>query len=138
MTPETFAIATLTVAIAILLLVELSVPFGGIRRWLLSGPHVETDDPVYGPWWVVDGDGARDGEAHATPQRAAAQLTAGQRVRAWGGEWISCPYCTGAWAAAAILGLLAVDRGTDVLWYWPAVWAAASMLVVTVRAIGER
>lgn len=137
MTPALFAALTAGCALAIMLVVELQVPLGGVRRFLVSGPHVETEDPVYGPWWVVDERGERVGEGHATPSRAAAQLTAGERVRAWGGELVECPWCAGAYVTAAALALAALHYGADVLWFWPAVWFASALTVVVARAVGN-
>lgn len=135
MTPALFVTVSASVAIAILLVVELAFPLGGVRRWLLQGPHVETTDEVHGPWFVVR-DGARDG-GHRSPAAAAAELSIGERVRAWLADMWSCPWCSGGWLSLIALALVAVDRGADVLWFWPAVWFCSSALVVVIRRAAE-
>lgn len=141
MTPELFLTLAASCAIAILLVVELRVPVAPIRRWAQTGPQVVSERDE-GPWVVrrLDPDTRqwhRDPEAHPSPSAAAAHLTAAERFRAWLGELMECPYCTGAWLTAAALGVAAVDRGADVLVYWPALWFTSAVLVVTARRIGE-
>lgn len=135
MTPALFATLSATTALAILLVTDLSVPFGPVRRWLQRGPHVETVDEVDGPWFVVR-DGARDA-GHVSPSAAAAHLSAGERMRAWGGELVSCPWCSGAWVAAAVLLVASIHYGANLLWYWPAVWFTSSAAVVVVHRLAD-
>lgn len=134
-TVELFAVLVASVAIAILLVVELQFPLGAPRRWLLQGRHVETTDNVHGPWFVVR-DRERDG-GHRSPAAAAAELSAGERVRAWLADIVSCPWCSGGWLSLGTLIAVAVDRGADVLWFWPALWFCSAAAAVVMRRVAE-
>lgn len=140
MTVQLFATLAASVALAILLVVELKVPLGGVRRWLQQGPHVETTDETHGPWYVVrwspGGEEYRD-DGHRSPGAAAAELSAGERVRSWLAEMWTCPYCAGGWLSLLALALAAIEYGADVLWYWPAVWVTSAFAVVVARAVGN-
>jgi uncharacterized protein DUF1360 len=121
-------------AILILLMVDLAFPLGPVRRWLNAGPHVGAASEQ-GPWFVVGG--PHEGGPYDSPQKAAVQLTTAQRVRAWGGELTSCPWCFGGWATL-VASLAFIDAGWMVrLSWWPLVWLAASSTVVVLDAIAE-
>lgn len=115
--------------LGILLLTELSFPFGPLRDWFQSGPYVAKGSEG---WAVVDGD-----EIRPASSRGAARGHLGfvNLARSFVGELISCSWCTGAWVALFFTAVFV--PGWDRLAWWPALWLASSATVVVLDRIAE-
>lgn len=147
MTVELFAALAAGCAMAILLVVELRVPFEPVRRWLSRGRHVVAERSD-GPWFVVEWDretyswfrvtdDAGEPVPHPAPEVAQAHLTGPERARAWLADLAQCPWCSGAYVTAAALGVTALAYGADVAWFWLPLWWCSSALVVVLGRVAE-
>lgn len=138
MTPPAFFALVGGSAMAILLVTTLRVPFAGVRRLLRSGKYIAHEDEATGPWWVEEGGEPVDGVEYETLGEASRQLTTVERVRAWGGELVGCPWCTGGWLTGAAVGGYAavVGDATALLWWLPC-WFAAGLLAVVARVLTD-
>lgn len=134
MTGETFVRIWPACTVLILLLTELAVPFGPLRRWLLAGPHVAAQSEQ-GPWYI-DGGGKTAGP-FPTPREAAGHLTLGERIRSTAGDLLECAWCTGAhvtfWSVLVFVPGSLWDRIT----WWGCLWFASSSSVVILDAVAD-
>jgi len=136
-----FAVLAASCAMAVVAVVDLRVPFGPVRRWLGRGRHVVADN-TDGPWVVVEWDAEthswfRHDDIHRSSAAARAHLTGPERARGWLSELVSCPWCAGGWVTLAAVAGVSARYGSDVLWFWPALWWASVVLVLAARRLAE-
>jgi sterol desaturase/sphingolipid hydroxylase (fatty acid hydroxylase superfamily) len=125
--------------LAVLLVTELAVPFGPVRRWLSRAPHLAVNtDGLEEQWAVVAPNHVPISGPYPTRKEAALHLRWKDRVKSDVHDLVTCAWCAGFWLAAGVVGGYALWAGDGgLLWWQPAVWAASSATVVILDAIAE-